>query len=297
MNQKKVLILGASSFIGRNLFLRLGVQRALGTYCKHPVEHGVYFDALNMRLSDIVNDPRAFSHAVILLGDTSPDSCAKDIQRSRYLNVARIQEIIDQLKAFGIIPVFTSTEVVFDGEKGNYIETDSVNPLLAYGSQKVEIEQYLKNSGGKFIIVRLGRVFGSRRDDGTIFTNWLKQLDNSPMIRCASDHIFSPLHVDEVGAGLIRLIEEDCKGIYHLSGRQALSRIDMLKLIIKYYRRFLRVKSEIVECRLRDFDVLEQRPLNVSMIPEKIINDTGIKIEPLDVWCGRITTDWFKGHD
>lgn len=297
MSQKKVLILGASSFVGLNLFSRLGAQRATGTYCKRPVEQGVYFDALKTPLADIVKRPQDFSHAVILLGDTSPDSCAKNIKQSRHLNVTRIQEIIDQLKAFKIIPVFTSTEVVFDGEKGNYVETDSVNPLLAYGLQKVEIEQYLKNFCGKFIIARLGRVFGSKPEDGTIFTSWLKQLDGGLTIRCAGDHIFSPLHVDEVGNGLIRLMEEDCKGIYHLSGRQALSRIDMLKLLTKYYRRLRQAKSEIVECSLHDFDVPERRPLNVSMIPEKIINDTGLKIEPLDTWCSRIVTDWFKNHD
>src|ERR1035441_5863833 len=37
--------------------------------------------------------------------------------------------------------IFFSTDLVFDGRKGNYIETDAVNPLSVYGETKVQAEQ------------------------------------------------------------------------------------------------------------------------------------------------------------
>jgi len=37
--------------------------------------------------------------------------------------------------------IFFSTDLVFDGREGNYVETDAVNPLSIYGATKVQAEQ------------------------------------------------------------------------------------------------------------------------------------------------------------
>jgi dTDP-4-dehydrorhamnose reductase len=37
--------------------------------------------------------------------------------------------------------VFLSTDLVFDGRQGNYVETDAVNPVHVYGETKVAAEQ------------------------------------------------------------------------------------------------------------------------------------------------------------
>jgi nucleoside-diphosphate-sugar epimerase len=42
--------------------------------------------------------------------------------------------------------VFFSTDLVFDGRKGNYVEADAVNPLHVYGETKAAAEEIvLKN--------------------------------------------------------------------------------------------------------------------------------------------------------
>ena len=43
--------------------------------------------------------------------------------------------------ASGTALIFFSTDLVFDGRKGNYSETDAVNPLTAYGRTKAEAER------------------------------------------------------------------------------------------------------------------------------------------------------------
>src|SRR2546430_717015 len=39
--------------------------------------------------------------------------------------------------------VFLSTDLVFDGKKGNYVETDPVHPLSVYADTKVRAEPYV----------------------------------------------------------------------------------------------------------------------------------------------------------
>ncbi|NQT22142.1 MAG: sugar nucleotide-binding protein, partial [Candidatus Omnitrophica bacterium] len=279
IKRKKILVLGGSSYIGRNLFSRLGPRRSVATYYRHLIKDGVYFDALKMDIPDVAEKPEIFSHAVILLGNTNPDSCARNIEQSERLNVVRICALIDQLKRSAVTPVFMSTEAVFDGRKGGYSETDRVNPVLTYGSQKARVEKYLQQNCAKFLIVRLGRVFGSCRGDGTLFTSWLDQLERGMEIKCARDHLFSPIHVNEVVEGLARLMRGNNSGIFHLSGKNAYARSDMLKTLLKHYKNYRRKDIRITECSINNFPVAEKRPLDVSMKPDKILKSTGLEIK------------------
>ena len=207
--RRRVLILGGSSFVGRHLAARFGPDRALATYCRTPMDAGVYFDALTMRVSEILTTPEDFSHAVILLADTGPDSCAADPARSWQLNVQSILTILAELSRWDIMPVFASSEFVFDGAKGNYTEDDVPQPILTYGKQKLAVERYLEEQEGRSLIVRFSKIVGAQRGDGTLFANWLEAIEQgqTTTIRCAADQIFSPIAIEDVIEAIVCLIE------------------------------------------------------------------------------------------
>lgn len=193
MRNMYVLILGGSSYIGQHLWSRLGPDKAIATYYTNPIPGGMYFDSLSMDLADIIDTPETISHAVILFGDTNPETCAADKAKSQALNVDSIKRVLEYLRYWRIKPIFISSEHVFDGTKGNYIESDPVTPILTYGQQKAEIERYLQDHFDEFVIIRLAKVFGAHRGDGTLFTNWLDDINRRQIIYCAHDQIFSPI--------------------------------------------------------------------------------------------------------
>ena len=89
-------------------------------------------------------------------------------KRSYAINVQSTRRVIDDLVELGIKPVFTSSEYVFDGEQGNYVEDDPAIPSTVYGSQKLQIEQYLTDRCVDYAVLRLAKVYGSdpgRRDN------------------------------------------------------------------------------------------------------------------------------------
>ena len=238
-----------------------------------------------MTLSDVVEAPEEISHAIILLGITKPDSVAADVGFSNALNVDGIKSIVDQLEHWQITPVFASTESVFDGLKGNYVETDPANPILTYGRQKVEIESYLQETCDEFIVLRLARVLGSQRGDGTLFDEWLDAIERRERIYCAYDQVSSPIYIEDVVTAIISLMDNGYSGIFHLSNHQSFSRLELLEMLVAGLAERPSVRPEIVPCSIRDLDLRENRPLDISMRPDKLVAAIDLPITAVERVC------------
>lgn len=281
--------------MGRHLFARLGVDRAVATYCRNHIQGGVYFDSVRMQLPDIIKRPEEISCAAILLGDTDPEACAMDIKKSQAVNVKKIRSILDYLKGWRIKPVFTSSEFVFDGTHGNYVETDPVSPILTYGRQKVEIEKYIRDNFSEFIILRLAKVYGSQLGDGTIFANWIEAIKKgATTLQCAYNQRFSPVYVSDVVQAFIRTAENGLNGIFHLAGERSFLRIELLNMLLSCIQEYKPVKIKVVPRSIHDFKLREKRPLDVSMRPDKLIKAAGIKLHQAEAICREMVKEAFQ---
>ena len=263
------------------MFTTLGSSGVIGTHKSTPVPGSVYFDATKVRLPEILPPGSDISHAVILYAETRIDICKADLKRSYQINVGSTNRVIDDLTELGIKPIFLSSDWVFDGEKGNYEETDSPNPTTAYGSQKLEVEQYLSNHSKDYVILRSARVFGTDPEDGTILSRWYKQIQRGEEIRCAHDQIFSPIHVDDVVAVADAVVGLNLSGVFHVSNTECCSRLGFLRTFLNC----LGTEARVVECSIRDFDFLDERPLDLSMAPKKIIDATGLEFKTINSCC------------
>lgn len=292
--QKKMLILGASSFVGRHLWARLGPERAIGTYNSTRIPDGIRFDSLTMGLRDVVGDPDTVSEAVILLGNTHPDSCAADPAVSNALNVDSVKRVLDDLAELEIRPIFTSSEFVFDGEKGDYVETDPTEPIMLYGAQKLEIERYLEAAAADYCILRLAKVYGEDLGDGTLLTGFLNTIERETSLRCASDQRFSPVYVGDVCDAILRAAEAGLSGTFHLAGPQGLSRLECLNMIVAALGEHRPVELEIEPCSIHDFALPVPRPVDVSMRPDKLVAATGLELRRLAESCAHVASAYAR---
>ena len=296
-NSKRILILGASSYVGGHLFRSLGSSRALATYNSTPINGGVRYNSLNMKLADIIDQPDDFSHAVILLGDTQPDSCFSDKDRSDALNIESVISVFGQLVALNIKPVFTSSEFVFDGDKGNYIETDGAGPILLYGHQKLAAEKYLEGMYIPYSILRLAKVFGETLGDNTLFTGWLNNIKPDSNLKCATDQAFSPVFVGDVVKALNAAVDQDIEGTFHLSGNQRFTRLELLEMLLIQMKAFMEKSDINIErCSIHDFNLPEKRPLDVSMIADKLVAETGLQFVDIEQKCSQIAAKHFNNN-
>ena len=284
----KLLILGASSSVGRHLWTRLGHDRAIGTYRSHELAGGRRFDSVSMSVKDVVR-PGETSHAALLLAEPQPDACVKDPAGTRLLNVTAMERLLEDLWELGITPIFASTEFVFDGAKGDYVETDEARPILLYGQQKKEVEDFLAASGRPHAILRLAKVYGDQPGDGTLFTSWVAQaLSGVRSMRCAADQAFSPVFVGDVGEAILRVAQDGLTGLYHLSGNRRLTRLELLELTLAMVRRYRSLEVGIEPCSIDDFDLPERRPKDVSMRADKLATAAGMAFHDIEACVAAI---------
>lgn len=269
-----ILILGASSFVGKILSEQLNEQKIYCTHNKNPIKNGIKFDITRDHISELPVDFNSISHAIILLGDTEPNSCFFDINYSNNLNITSIIRIIDFLKKYQIKIIFFSTEFVYDGKKGDYSEIDLPNPILEYGRQKLVIETYLHNYEYSTIL-RLAKVYGSHFNDGTLFSEWANKINNNEIIVCANDQYFSPIFVNDVIKITKEAIYKNIFGLFNLSCGRRYSRLELLRLLLAY--KFPEKSVSILEKSIDAFNLPEKRPKDVSMISLKAEKIFGVK--------------------
>src|SRR4051812_45824657 len=79
-------------------------------------------------------------------------ACEKQPELARRVNVELTQKLCEFARDMPLI--FFSTDLVFDGTKGNYTENDTVNPLTVYGRTKADAERIVL-SNPRHAVIRL----------------------------------------------------------------------------------------------------------------------------------------------
>jgi len=274
------MIIGASGYIGQNLYNYFSRKNdvTIGTYYKSPKKGLYYFDLEHPNLKNLRAYLKKTSHAFICSAITNIDECKRNEKRAYKINVEGTKKLIEQFFKLDIIPIFLSSDMVFDGEKGNYTELDKTNPCNIYGNHKKIIEDFLLNSNEPYLIARLSKIFGLGFNDNTLLTNWVKQLQNDEVIRCATNQILSPTYIKDLTNILDLVIEKKLYGLYNITSPESFSRFE-LAMILKSQ---LKIKSgKIMPCSIRDFNFLDVRPFNISLNTEKLIKDANFKFSQM----------------
>jgi dTDP-4-dehydrorhamnose reductase len=147
--------------------------------------------------------------------------------------------------------VFFSTDLVFDGRKGDYVETDAPNPLHLYGETKLAAEELvLRNS--RHLVVRTSINGGVSPAGNRAFNEELRRSMQSSGqgMKLFTDEFRCPIPAIETARAVWELAQKNCSGIYHVAGAEKLSRLEIGELLIK---RWPEVKTKIASGSTKDF--------------------------------------------
>ncbi len=177
--------------------------------------------------------------------------------------------------------VFFSTDLVFDGRKGNYAETDAPNPLHVYGETKLAAEEIiLKNP--RHLVVRTSLNGGASPSGSRAFNEQLRRSLQSaaqPMT-LFTDEFRCPIPAVETARAVGKLVEKNGAGIYHVAGAEKLSRRQIGELLVK---RWPEVATKIASGSAKDFPG-PLRALDTSLDISKVQKILSTPLPRLSEW-------------
>lgn len=241
MNASTVMIIGANGLLGQKLveFLARGTTNRLVLAGRSPSPGTTTSDTVYVEL-DIgrkqdVRDAVALHKPNVIINTaamTGVDACETDREQAWKVNVTGVENIVEAARRENTRVVHLSTDYVFDGKEGPYAEEDRPEPINYYGRTKLASENHLRSSDIPFVIIRTMVLYGIAAEVKSNFALWLiRNLEERNPVRVVSDQTGNPTLVDDLAHAIISAVELNKRGLYHVAGREILSRYDFaLKL-------------------------------------------------------------------
>jgi dTDP-4-dehydrorhamnose reductase len=136
---------------------------------------------------------------------TAVDAAETDEGNASVVNAEAPRLLALEAKWLGALLVHFSTDYVFDGTKKTpYLETDSPNPLSAYGRTKLAGEQAIRDSGAAHLIFRTSWVYNTHGRN--FLLTILRLAAQREELKIVDDQVGAPtcaLDLAEVTAGIV----------------------------------------------------------------------------------------------
>ena len=232
----KILLIGKNGQVGWEL------QRTLAS-----LGEVVAVDYPEINLAD-ENDTRTWVRRVApevivnAAAYTAVDKAESEPDLSMAINGIAPGVLAEEAYSLGAVLVHYSSDYVFDGTKGAaYIESDATHPLSVYGLSKLAGDQNVQQVGGTYLILRTTWVYSMRQ--GGFVRKVLEWAHSNPNLRIVSDQVGSPTWARALAEVTAQVLAKggtdllgwlaDRKGLYHLGGRGAVSRLDWARKILE----------------------------------------------------------------
>jgi len=165
---------------------------------------------------------------------TNVDECERNPELARSVNATGPKLLAEICNSTGIRLIHVSTDSVFDGESGGYLEDSVPNPINVYARNKLEAERLISKSMKNYVIARTN-LYGLN-PNGKHLLNWiLSCLVNDKEMVGFEDAIFNPLWVRDLAECLVELAS-NCSyaGTLHCAGDETFSKYEFIKRIAWY---------------------------------------------------------------
>lgn len=235
-----IVIVGGSGFLGTHLARSLRPKaRVVATYAKHRVPlEGVLTIPMDVR--DVGGIRKILfalkPDAVVYLGgpedpawvDANPKladkvfaSGAGDVLHAAEMMAARF--------------IYVSSASIFDGTKGNYLESDTISPMTLLGKLKASGETLVRGRSNSATVLRLSPLVGSAHPwRPSLFDRFRRALESGGKVELRDDEYHSWAPVSSAVAAIEAVIDRAPKSsLYHFGGLTRLTPLEMGRLFAR----------------------------------------------------------------
>ena len=200
----KILLFGKNGQVGWELNRSL---QPLGEIVVLDIEDVDFSEPESLR--QIVQDvnPNVIVNAVAY---TAVDKAEEEEELALNINGVAPGVLAEEALKLNALLVHYSTDYVFDGTKSTpYVETDSPNPINAYGRTKLAGEIAVQSSGCDYLILRTSWVYASRAHN--FMLTMLKLAQEREELSIVSDQIGAPTSARLIADITILCLQQEIK--------------------------------------------------------------------------------------
>jgi len=233
-------VTGASGFLGTNagIFLRnrargIGFSRDANTLPSFSANIGLdLLESSEMSARIKAIKPAVIFHGAAIAGH---ETAASDPDQAHLVNVLATEVLAEAASDIGARMIYISTDALFSGNRGNYRETDPVEPFSLYGETKYQGEERVRSTLADHLIIRTN--FFGWSDTGTksileFFVNALRQQNQ---ISGYPDFVVTSIYVQHLLSAIYKLNAIGACGTVNVASSNALSKFDFGMLVSKTF--------------------------------------------------------------
>jgi dTDP-4-dehydrorhamnose reductase len=271
----RILIIGQHGQISRELQRRLGVVGELIVLGR---------DQLDLTLPDQIRQQVQSVHPDLIINaaaHTAVDLAESEPQTAFAINAVAPGILAEEAQKLDIPLIHYSTDYVFDGTKvETYNETDTPNPISAYGRSKLAGEQAINDVNGKHLILRTSWVYSTHGRNFLLTMQRLMQ--EKAELRIVVDQVGAPNWAGNIAESTLLLIkrwlagEASTWGTYHLSAEGETSWFGFAQVIGEALREQGKPCANLLPIPSSDYPTPAARPLNSRMDCSKLLHEWGV---------------------
>lgn len=251
-NKTRVYIAGCGGMLGLavyEVFDRVAIVKATDIDLNEEwLDYADVRDYENIRESVISFSP---DFLINLAAITDMEECETNQTDAWLTNSLGTEHMALLANELNIPLIYISTAGIFGGEKDEFNDFDTPNPLSVYAKSKFAGEVFVREHVRSYYVVRAGWMMGGgpRKDKKFINKIYRQVTNGARILRVVDDKLGTPTYTHDFAAGLLALARSNLYGVYNQVCRGASSRYDVAQEFIRLLNlvalvKVIRVKSD-----------------------------------------------------
>lgn len=238
----KILITGGSGLLGQYLNIILSKEFSILTFFNRNPGNCIFYDSLKIDINNLSNleyiiDKYIPDVIIHTAGYTRPEIADNSpYEEVCKLNVEVTGFIAGICNSLGAKLIFTSTDLVYDGNQGEYLrENAKLNPLSSYAETKLKAEEEIRKTFDNYVILRTSLLYGiGLCHSVNNFSLMLKNFREGKPSRLFSDQFRTPLSLLNAAEMIKDIIQKNIKSeTINFAGMTRVSRAELGEILCK----------------------------------------------------------------
>lgn len=224
--RSKAVVFGASSIVGWSFVCQ---RPAFTAFCNRHTRlpPGLDWRRINLQEADAVQrllreePPELVIHCA---GVCDVAKCEESPDFAHLVNVRSMEILLEHLPAATRV-VYLSSDHVFSGEGGPYVESTPPDPISVYGRTRARAEAILLSQRPDALVIRAGLWIGPSYNGRLGHLDWLRSRHQRGLpMTVIADEVRSAVWAEDAVARVLALEAAGISGIRHVTAARAVSR-------------------------------------------------------------------------